>query len=60
MTELKPCPFCGSKDIYEYIPSAYELGEDAEIYCKNPICGATISGNDIEIVRAKWNRRVNE
>lgn len=57
MTELKPCPFCGCKTIKEYIPSVYERGNDAEVYCDSELCGAMVRGDSIEICREKWNRR---
>lgn len=58
--ELKPCPFCGSEDVREFTPSAYEIGDGAEVRCQNPLCEAGVHGNTIKVARAKWNRRVKE
>ena len=51
MTELKPCPFCGSSDIkapYDYFVYI--------VKCEN--CGAKLTGTySKEGVEAKWNTR---
>lgn len=60
MLKPKPCPFCGSDDVREFTPSAYEIGDGAEVRCQNPLCEAGVHGNTIEIARVKWSRRVNE
>jgi len=60
MSELKPCPFCGSEDVREFIPSAYEIGDKARVCCQDPLCEACVYGNTIKVARAKWNRRANE
>lgn len=57
MIDLMPCPFCGSKSIEKYIPSIYEPGNDAMVYCGSPLCEAGVRATDIEIAREKWNRR---
>lgn len=49
MTELKPCPFCGSSDLY-----IYQLSDG--IRCNN--CMAKIT--DCEDWKDRWNRRVEE
>ena len=55
MTELKPCPFCGSIDIYAYEPTVYEVGNDASVECQE--CGAEIRASTLKMAIAKWNRR---
>lgn len=60
MTELKPCPFCGSDEIHTYSPGPYETGNDASVSCENPICGAEVRGDTLKEAIAKWNRRANE
>jgi len=60
MLKPKPCPFCGSDDVREFTPSAYEIGDGAEVRCQNPLCEAGVHGNTIEIARVKWSRRVSE
>ena len=36
MSELKPCPFCGSEDIYETYSQEYALGtKNPEIFCNS-------------------------
>ena len=57
MTELKPCPFCGSTEIYAYEPTIYEPNEESEIKCQNPLCGAIVRGITLKMAIAKWNRR---
>lgn len=49
MTELKPCPFCGSEDLHIF------AGNDG-VKCMN--CSAKIIGCDDWIDR--WNKRVGE
>ena len=58
--ELKPCPFCGSTKIYVYVPTMYEIGNDASVNCENPLCGAEVRGESSKEAIAKWNRRVGE
>ena len=57
---LKPCPYCGSSEIHTYQPTMYEIGNNASVYCMNPICGAEIRGGTLKEAIAKWNRRVKE
>ena len=33
MSELKPCPFCGSTDIYETYTEEYSGTKNPEIFC---------------------------
>ena len=49
MTELKPCPFCGSSDLHIYVM------QDG-IRCNN--CGAKFT--DCEDWMERWNRRASE
>ena len=49
MTNLKPCPFCGSEDLHIF-------ALDDGVKCMN--CGAKITGVPNWVDR--WNRRVNE
>ena len=49
MIELKPCPFCGSKDLHIY-------SENEGVKCNS--CTAKIV--DCEDAIARWNRRVEE
>jgi Lar family restriction alleviation protein len=60
MTDLRPCPFCGSTEIYAYEPTMYEMGNDASVNCENPICGAEVRGCTLKEAIAKWNRRMKE
>lgn len=51
MSELKPCPFCGSTDVH-----TSPNGENyAYVYCNT--CGAEGPTNDIGSVAMTWNRR---
>ena len=51
MTELKPCPFCGGKDV-----EIRDLKLGVYAVCRR--CGASIkSSNSIVDVIAAWNRR---
>lgn len=52
MTELKPCPFCGSEDITKHKYGVYR--------CEN--CGANVNfskGVTLILGEEKWNRRAN-
>lgn len=73
MIELKPCPFCGSEDIYETYSQEYALGiKNPEIFCNSckAIFAVEVSSpyRDIEkeyayrkkeTVKA-WNRRITD
>jgi Lar family restriction alleviation protein len=59
MSDLKPCPFCGSVDL-----DTYEYSETllSAVHCKN--CEALGPGDDsdtwearTDLMRAAWNRR---
>ena len=68
MNELKPCPFCGSKDIRKVVTLKY-----AEIYCarcqvsitRGLICGKcddlgeAIESFGVDVSEA-WNRRAED
>lgn len=58
MTDLKPCPFCGEKDLIDYGIMGGTMEGFDYVQCAN--CGAEINsvhkGNYIEAVEA-WNRR---
>lgn len=71
--ELKPCPFCGSKTIYETYSQEYALGtKNPEIFCNS--CKAIFAieddspymncDEDFKYRKAKtreaWNRRPND
>ena len=50
-TELKPCPFCGGKDIWYVLE--YDL-----VYAKCQVCGATGSKyRTMVVAKEAWNRR---
>ena len=55
MTELKPCPFCGSKKIQDNYDWGYFWVECKDCKCKGPD-----SFEDYEKALQKWNRRVKE
>lgn len=71
--KLKPCPFCGSEDLYETYSQEYALGtKNPEIFCNS--CKAIFSIEDDspymncdedykyrkEKTKEAWNRRVND
>lgn len=73
MAELKPCPFCGSEDIYETYSEEYRYGtKNPEIFCNT--CKAIFSIEDDspymdvekdykyrkEKTAEAWNRRVKD
>lgn len=58
MTELKPCPFCGSKKVAYY---RLVSGTDVEgIVCSG--CGITFVPTAYckDVAAEEWNRRVEE
>ena len=60
MEELKPCPFCGSKDLKISAQEAQEGGNVLFVHCKHcDACGpafeATLEGGE-EAINA-WNKR---
>jgi len=58
MTELKPCPFCGSKEVEysDYVPGTDVMG----IVCSG--CGITFVPTAYceDTAIEEWNRRVEE
>ena len=57
MTELKPCPFCGSKCIN--IITVRMIKPDYWV-AKCDYCGANVYDIDEEEVIKTWNKRVDE
>lgn len=63
--ELKPCPFCGSKQIDKKISIQYDesgLNEAKNFYsCVCPMCGCrTALFNSEYSALIAWNRRAND
>ena len=73
MSSLKPCPFCGSEDIYETYSQEYAYGtKNPEIFCNT--CKVIFSIEDTspymdvekdfkyrkEKTIEAWNRRAND
>lgn len=55
MSELKPCPFCGSEEIH--IETLKKFGT-SYLWCKQ--CGAEISlYNSLDEAVSAWNGRTN-
>lgn len=50
MDELKPCPFCGCNE--QEIWYAFN-----RVACKNPDCGAAVTGSCMMKAKEAWNRR---
>ena len=65
MTDLLPCPFCGSTpEFRQHGVGDYEY-EWADVHC--PTCDATIhraarnaQGNHAAVVVSRWNRRATD
>lgn len=62
MSELKPCPFCGSDEIkYKFI---YSCGDESYVGIKCLKCGCTVPinefGKHIKEPYAKWNHRADK
>lgn len=56
MSELKPCPFCSSEEVYAYV-CGYEHTNDCGVECEE--CGASISGySTSEEACEAWNKRI--
>lgn len=62
MSELKPCPFCGSGATIHPADSmdGMDYYTNAEIWCPNPDCERTpnpVRAPTTELAIAAWNRR---
>ena len=57
MTELKPCPFCGSEDVHTAFYHFDDTGSKAVVECRNCYCS---SGhyNDLQNAVKQWNTRI--
>lgn len=60
MNELKPCPFCGSKDVEvtAFLPFGYP-GISKVVTCDNCGCQGPLSSTETEAIE-KWNDRKGE
>lgn len=72
MADLKPCPFCGSEDIYETFTEEHFGTKNPEVFCNS--CKAIFSIEDDspylncdedykyrkKKTKEAWNRRVSE
>ena len=56
MTELKPCPFCGSPPIEPWVR---DWENTYSAYCSKCGCIGPSARNEEEAV-SQWNKRVNE
>lgn len=56
--ELKPCPFCGSKNILTATQKPVGMGEYFMIKCFD--CSAEITRSTKRKATEAWNRRVND
>lgn len=56
MSDLKPCPFCGSK------AEVYEECEMVKIRCSSYMCQASVNGwrDEVEDAIEAWNKRAIE
>lgn len=64
-SDMKPCPFCGTKPIvYEIEPHEHSIvglpkfGGAYVVEC--PLCNAGFTGETLEDVLCAWNRRAND
>lgn len=55
MSDLKPCPFCGSANVHSY---SYKEAVYRQYAVKCKKCGARIMAQSTELAIEKWNRRV--
>lgn len=66
MTELKPCPFCGSSAEYYETDEAFPLcfikclGEKVPCYCQTIVVSKSKNFDPKEKLIEIWNRRVGE
>ena len=60
MSDLLPCPFCGSPAEFEYREYNHDTGEGDDgmgwAECANPLCGVRVF-DDRDTAIEKWNRR---
>lgn len=54
MVELKPCPFCGEKNVHHY-REKLAIGHTYKVVCSN--CYAEIYRADQKYAFEAWNRR---
>ena len=54
MTDLKPCPFCGSDAIAIIGMASYY------VRCPDPNCAIAIFAQNMNEAVIKWNKRVNK
>lgn len=55
MTELKPCPFCGGKELHVYVVDIWRTRAEA-VRCE--VCEFDgPKGGDTKQAAEKWNRR---
>lgn len=59
MDELKKCPFCGSKVVYEERNSVVVRGRIGHIYCPDRRCGADFWFYECETDKAEMIKRFN-
>ena len=65
MTDLKPCPFCGSPATIEYWSKGMGMGESYGYKIGCPVCyywmmsTGTTDETKLRLIE-KWNRRVDE
>lgn len=55
--ELKPCPFCGYKEINTTIGDYDGLFDNVRMWCDR--CGASVTSMTEEKAIRKWNRRAD-
>ena len=60
MSELKPCPFCGSKAILETFTTAFEKVPRYRVRCEKCFCQTNWDYFEADEVIEAWNRRVGE
>jgi Lar family restriction alleviation protein len=60
-TELKPCPFCGHKDITVHDFDAYDgyQGNCTRWFARCRLCGAAIERKSKAVAINSWNRRAD-
>ena len=62
MSELKPCPFCGSEAELTIVPGYFKSGLSSSgwhVRCLNCYCSQPPYMSDHDAVEA-WNRRVSD